>query len=283
MEWETPADLIDDSSKKIMGFPGWHLECSAISMAILGDTLDIHTGGIDHIPVHHTNEIAQSEAVTGKRFSNYWMHNEFLKVDGKKISKSLNNFFTLDDLEKKGYSPLDFRMFVLQGNYQNESNFNFENLTSAKNRLQSWRNIAALRHQTHDTVKADEKKNQDEKTLSLYATPQAIIEAVNNNLGTPEALRIIDDAFTKILKTKLKNLNHQTLIKLLGTIDDILGLKLIDSTPDIDDETKKIILERNTARSNKNWNKADGLRDVLLKKGIVLRDGDNESVWEYKD
>jgi cysteinyl-tRNA synthetase len=211
------------------------------------------------------------------------MHNEFLKVDGKKISKSLNNFFTLDDLEKKGYSPLDFRMFVLQGNYQNESNFNFENLTSAKNRLQSWRNIAALRHQTHDTVKADEKKNQDEKTLSLYATPQAIIEAVNNNLGTPEALRIIDDAFTKILKTKLKNLNHQTLIKLLGTIDDILGLKLIDSTPDIDDETKKIILERNTARSNKNWNKADGLRDVLLKKGIVLRDGDNESVWEYKD
>jgi cysteinyl-tRNA synthetase len=281
MEWETPADLLDKEKGKVMGFPGWHLECSAISMAILGDTLDIHTGGIDHLPVHHTNEIAQSEAATGKKFSNFWLHNEFLKVNGTKISKSLGNFFTLSDLEKKGFTPMDFRMFVLQGNYRGEGNFTFEGLRAAQNRLHNWRNIAALRHQTHDTIEADEEKNQDEKTVSLYASSQAIIEAVGNDLGTPEALRIIDDAFTNILNARLKRINHQTLIEFLNTIDLVLGLILVDSTPDIDDETKQIIIERNSARESKDWTKADELRNKLLGKGIVLRDAADESIWEY--
>jgi cysteinyl-tRNA synthetase len=157
----TSTEYTSVNGQAVMGFPGWHLECSAISMAILGDTLDIHTGGIDHIPVHHTNEIAQSEAATGKKFCNYWLHNEFLKVNGTKISKSLGSFYTLDDLEKKGFKPLEFRMFVLQGNYRNEGNFTFEGLAAARNRLKSWRNVAALRHQTHDTLQADEEKNQD--------------------------------------------------------------------------------------------------------------------------
>ncbi|MCX6728685.1 MAG: cysteine--tRNA ligase [Candidatus Saccharibacteria bacterium] len=283
MEWETPADLIEESDEKVMGFPGWHLECSAISMSILGETLDIHTGGIDHIPVHHSNEIAQSEAVTGKRFSNFWLHNEFLKVNGTKISKSLGNFFTLADLENKGFTPIDFRMFVLQGNYRNEGNFTLEGLAAAKNRLHNWRNVAALRHQTHDTIQADEEKNQNEKTVSLYASSQAIIEAISNDLGTPEALRIIDDSFTKILKARLKNINHQTLIKFLSTIDYTLGLRLVDSTPDINDDLKQLIIERNSARIAKNWDKADELRKKLLERGIVLRDNENESIWEYKD
>lgn len=283
MEWETPADLLEGDKNKVMGFPGWHLECSAISMAILGDTLDIHTGGIDHIPVHHTNEIAQSEAVTGKRFSNYWLHNEFLKVNGTKISKSLGNFFTLDDLEKKGFGLLDFRMFVLQGNYRNEGNFTFESLKAAQNRLHNWRNIAVLRHQTHDTIEADEEKNQDEKTVSLYATSQAVIEAISNDLGTPEALRIIDDAFTKILSARLKNINHQTLIKLISTIDYTLGLQLVDSTPDITDDLKQLIIERNSARDAKDWDRADKIRKRLSDAGIILRDSMNGSIWEYKD
>lgn len=319
MEWETPIDLIDGdlymadgkntdtneqpmtidrktelgkdqtvelmstNNKKIMGFPGWHLECSAISMSILGDTLDIHTGGIDHIPIHHTNEIAQSEAATGVRFSNYWLHNDFLKVDGKKISKSLHNFYTLDDLEKRGFSPLDFRMFILQGNYRNEGNFTFESLKAAQNRLHNWQNIAALRHQTHDTIQADEEKDQDKKTISLYATSQAVIEAINNDLGTPEALRIVDDAFTKILSARLKNINHQTLINLLDTIDRTLGLRLIDTTPDINENLKQLIIERNSARSIKNWNRADEIRKKLLDNGIVLRDTISGSIWEYKN
>jgi cysteinyl-tRNA synthetase len=283
MEWETPADLLEDNKKSVMGFPGWHLECSAISMAILGETLDIHTGGIDHIPVHHTNEIAQSEAATGKRFSNFWLHNEFLKVNGTKISKSLGNFFTLDDLEKKGFTPIDFRMFVLQGNYRNEGNFTFDGLKAAKNRLHNWRNIAALRHQTHDTIETDEEKNKDEKTVSLYAASQTVIEAISNDLGTPEALRIIDDAFTKILNARLKNINHQTLIKFVSTIDYTLGLQLVDSTPDITDDVKQLIVERNAARDGKDWDRADKIRKKLSDAGIILRDSVNGSIWEYKD
>jgi cysteinyl-tRNA synthetase len=266
-----------------MGFPGWHLECSAISMALLGETLDIHTGGIDHLPVHHTNEIAQSEAATGKKFSNFWLHNEFLKVNGTKISKSLGNFYTLDDLEKNGFSPMDFRMFILQGNYRNEGNFTFEALKAAQNRLLNWRNIAALRHQTHDTIESDEEKNQDENTVSLYAASQAIIEAVSNDLGTPEALRIIDDAFTKVLGARLNNINQQTLIKFLSTIDYILGLQLVDSTPDINDDVKQLIIERTSVRESKDWNKADDLRNKILGQGIVLRDSEVGSIWEYKD
>lgn len=321
MEWETPLDLLETNKNrsaavssdtlepefkptsgldmnserssvtknssgkgdisKIMGFPGWHLECSAISMAILGETLDIHTGGIDHLPVHHTNEIAQSEAVTGKRFSNFWLHNEFLKVNGTKISKSLGNFYTLDDLKKKGFTPIDFRMFILQGNYRNEGNFTFEGLTAAKNRLHNWRNVAALRHQTHDTIKPDMETNQDEKTVSLYATPQAIVEAINNDLGTPEALKIIDDAFSAITSVPLTSINQGALEQLIQTIDNILGLKLLETTPDIFDDAKQIILQRNTARESKDWGSADELRDKLLDMGVVLRDNQNESVWEY--
>jgi len=265
-----------------MGFPGWHLECSAIAMAILGDTIDIHTGGIDHIPVHHTNEIAQSEAATGVRFCNYWLHNDFLKVNGTKISKSLGNVYTLEDLEKNGFSPLDFRMFILQGHYRNEGNFTFEGLQAAKNRLQNWRNIAALRHQIHDTIQSDEETEQSEKTIQLHATPQAIIEALDEDIGTPEALRLIDDAFMHILSASLDRINRQSLIQLLETIDFTLGLQLIESTPDISDAVKQLIIERNSTRENKDWTKADELRSQLLESGIVLRDTNNDSIWEYK-
>ena len=281
MEWETPADLLG-TDESLMGFPGWHLECSAISMAILGETLDIHTGGIDHIPVHHTNEIAQSEAATGKRFSNYWLHNNFLKADGTKISKSLGNVYTLQDLQKKGFSALDFRMFILQGHYRSEGNFSFEGLQSAKNRLQNWRNVAALRHQIHDTIQSDSEKNEDDKTISPYATSQAITEAIDNDLGTPEALRIIDEAFSRIVATDIRHINRQAFVHLLETIDNILGLQLIATTPDISDDAKQIILQRNSARTNKDWKSADKLRNQLLEEGIVLRDNDEASIWEYK-
>jgi len=270
------------SGDKLMGFPGWHLECSAIAMSILGNTLDIHTGGIDLIPVHHTNEIAQSEAATGVRFSNYWLHNNHLKVNGVKISKSLGNGYTLDDLDKKSFSPADYRMFVLQSSYRSEGNFTFENLQAAKNRLRNWRNIAAIRHQIHDTIQDDSEKNKDDKTISLYATAQAIIEAIDNDLDTPEALKIIDDAFSRVTDSNLVNINRQAFIQLLETIDSSLGLQLIDSTPDISDEAKQIILERNQARNQKDWKKSDELRNQLLSMKIIIRDNNKESIWEYQ-
>jgi cysteinyl-tRNA synthetase len=312
MEWETPTDLIVDIAERVtvggaapdsadaksvresgadqptgpatpmMGFPGWHLECSAIAMSLLGNTLDIHTGGIDHIPVHHTNEIAQSEAATGVRFSNYWLHCNHLKVNGTKISKSLGNGYTLDDLEKKGFTPFDYRMFILQGHYRNEGNFTFDGLTAAKNRLQNWRNVAALRHQIYDTLQNDDSKVTIDKTILLYTAAQDIVKAINDDLSTPEALRVIDDAFSHILSGRLTSTSQQAFVKLLETIDTTLGLQLINSTPDISDETKSIILERNQARSQKDWKKSDALRNQLLQKGIAIRDTDTKSIWEYQ-
>lgn len=278
MEWQTPDDLLElpQGDDKVMGFPGWHLECSAMAMAILGPTLDIHTGGIDHIPVHHTNEIAQSESASGVRFSNYWLHNNHLKVNGTKISKSLGNGYTLQDLAERGYSALDYRMFVLQSQYSSEGNFTFENLSAAKNRLHNWRNIAALRHQTHDTLIDD-----SEKAISLVATSQAILEAINNDLNSAEALHVIDQAFAKFDGKDIGSIHQHGLKQVLESIDAILGLQLIDSTPDIDDQTKQLIVQRQRARDEKDWTTSDQLRDKLAAQGIVIRDTSSGSIWEY--
>ena len=255
-----------------MGFPGWHLECSAIAINTLGETIDIHTGGIDHIPVHHTDEIAQSETFTGKTFSNYWLHCNHMTSKGKKISKSLGNGFTLEQIMSQGFSPMDFKMFVLQSQYRTESNFNFENLKSAKNRLKNWQNIANLRWQI---------KGNDGIIPSL-ATKQVILEEVNNNLDTPKALAKIDDIFSEIIKANPEKLNHSNLLELLEFIDELLGLNLIASTPDISDEIKIKIIERNNARAEKNWAKSDEIRDELLSKNIILRDTPKKSFWEYR-
>ena len=274
MEWETPKDLLEKNEAK-MGFPGWHLECSAIAMNFLGSTLDIHTGGIDHIPVHHTNEIAQSESATSKPFAHYWLHNNHMKVDGTKISKSLGNGYTLQDLAKKGFSPLDYRMFVLQGQYSNEGNFTFENLEAAKNRLQHWKNVAALRHQVHDTIN---KPDEDDPSLAVIG---AMKEALNDNLNTPEALRLVDEVFSHLESHRLEMIDVQSLNDVLDTIDDLLGLQLLATTPDIEEGTKQLIIERERAREAKDWAKSDELRDELYTQGITIRDTPSGSIWEY--
>lgn len=314
MEWETPADLLEMSNSsglssadltplererttreaeetvtkndrmsklagEIMGFPGWHLECSAMAMSILGQTIDIHTGGIDHIPVHHTNEIAQSEAASGQPFAHYWLHNNHLKVDGTKISKSLGNGFTLQDLAEKGFSPLDYRMFVLQGQYSNEGNFTFENLAGARNRLHHWRNVAALRHQAHDTLKQDKAKETDPS----LAVTGLIKEALSDDLNTPEALRIVDEAFSHLESHSLDRIDRHALVHLLETIDELLGLQLLAATPDIDDDTKQLIVRRERARDEKDWQTSDEFRDELRQKGIVVRDTSDGTVWEYAE
>ena len=298
MEWETPVDILEDSKWNIednaaansqkpiakgqpMGFPGWHLECSAIAMTLLGETLDIHTGGIDHIPVHHTNEIAQSEAATDKIFSNFWLHNNHLKVDGTKISKSLDNGYTLKDLAAKGYSPNDYRMFVLQTHYRSEGNFTFDNLSSAKNRLRNWRNIAALRHQTHDTLKDDDEKSTDESSVSLYASSQAVVEALNDDLNTPAALTIIDDAFSRLTNARLDDIHQHAFKQLLETIDDTLGLALLATTPDISDDVKRQVVQRQRARVSQDWQTSDDLRKQIEKSGVTVRDTAHGPIWEY--
>lgn len=269
-------DSEETNGDKVMGFPGWHLECSAMAMSLLGNTLDIHTGGIDHIPVHHTNEIAQSEAASGKRFSNYWLHNNHLKVDGTKISKSLGNGYTLDQLEERGFSPLDYRMFVLQSHYRSEGNFTFDNLQAAKNRLAHWREVAVLRHQTHNTL-----EDESDKTVALRATAGAITEALADDLNTPEALKLVDEAFGALEGTATKYIHRVSLVTLFETIDHLLGLDLIATTPDISDEQKRRILERQRAREEKNWAKSDEMRDELLAEGVALRDTSGGAIWYW--
>ena len=129
MEWDSPWGV---------GFPGWHLECSTIARETLGDTIDIHTGGIDHIPVHHVNEIAQSESLTGQQFSQIWLHNNHIKVDGRKMSKSLGNIITLSDITARGFSPMAFKLAILSKHYQTEGNFTWEILEAAQARLDHW-------------------------------------------------------------------------------------------------------------------------------------------------
>lgn len=271
MEWDSPWGI---------GFPGWHLECSAMAMKHLGDTLDIHTGGIDHIPVHHTNEIAQSEAASGKRFANYWLHCAHLLSDGTKLSKSLNNSYTLDDLAEHGFSALDFRMFILQSHYRTETNFTFDNLAAAHNRLAHWRDIASLRWQIHPTLDSDSEKQADVNGIVL-AAPHAAFEALANDLATPEALAAIDRAFEAIAATSPELLSHHALVTLIQWIDDVLGLKLAVATPDITDDQKQIILERERVRENKSWARSDELRDELKAQGIIVKDSTKRTIWSH--
>ena len=192
--------------------------------------------------------------------------------EGKKISKSLGNGFTLEQIMLQGFSPMDFKMFVLQSQYRTESNFSFENLKSAQNRLKNWQNIANLRWQI---------KGSDGEIPSL-AAKQAILEDVNDNLDTPKALAKIDEIFGEIIKANPEKLNHSNLLELLEFIDELLGLNLITSTPDISDEIKIKIIERTNARAEKNWTKSDEIRDELLSKNIILRDTPKKSFWEYR-
>ncbi len=235
------------------GYPGWHLECSTIIHEELGEPIDIHTGGIDHIPVHHTNEIAQSFALSGKPLAKVWLHANFITIDGEKISKSLGNVYLLSDLDERGLKPLDYKMWVLQGHYQGTRNFTFESLEAAKQRRLNWRNRVALCYQKD--IKSDD---------GLY---DKVLAAVSENLNSAEAFAIIDSA-TISLEDWQK-------------IDELFGLDLIDGTPDIDDEMRALISKRDEARKNKDWSASDQLRDELAKKNIAVKDTPDGSIWQY--
>lgn len=265
MEWESPWGK---------GFPGWHIECSAMAIKYLGETLDIHTGGIDHIPVHHTNEIAQSEAATGKRFANYWLHANFLLVNGTKISKSLENGFTLADLGEKGFTPLDFRMFVLQSHYRTESNFTWENLEAAANRLHHWKAVACLRHQVAPSSNSDGGSQ-------LLAASHAALEALCDDLNSPLALAHFDKAFDELERKDKSTIDASSIESALATADDLLGLKLLDTTPDISDELKQVLIERERARELRDWERSDALRVQLAEGGIGLDDTPSGARWYY--
>ena len=240
------------------GYPGWHIECAAIIHEKLGETIDIHTGGIDHIPVHHTNEIAELEGAYDKQMSRFWVHNNFITIDGEKISKSLGNVYMFSDLIAKGFSHLDYKMWVLQGHFQSERNFSFSDLAAARQRLMNYRNFAALRWQKPAT--------------DMSEVRAAILEQLNNNLNSAGALAELDKAIK----------NNVPSNEFVEFLDEAFGLKLAESTPDISDELKAKIAERKQAKTERDFAKSDALRDEIAKAGIKLLDGANEMLWQYE-
>jgi len=270
MVWDTPWGR---------GFPGWHLECSAMIKAKLGDTIDIHTGGIDHIPVHHTNEIAQSEAANEQQLAHYWLHAAHLLSNGTKLSKSLGNSYSLSEIKDKGFSVLAFRMFVLQSHYRTESNFTWENLEAAAHRLKKWQAVACLRWQTYDTLEDDSEKSTDELNVSLEQTRQVVLSSLQNDLDSPEAFKLIDELFAIIEHASLDDIHQAAFVALLEELDELLGLRLLENTPDIDEKAKLLIIKRERARNAKDWATSDKLRNELLEQGIAVRDTPRGTVW----
>jgi cysteinyl-tRNA synthetase len=264
MEWESPWGV---------GFPGWHIECSAMSMKYLGETLDIHTGGIDHIPVHHTNEIAQSEAATGKRFANYWMHSNHVMVQGEKISKSLGNGIRLQDLLEQGISAQTVRLHILESHYRSQSQFSLDGLNAAAQRLQGLQALADLRWQDIPGETSDEYKVLLTRTL-----PERITEVLSNDLNTPEALAALSEAEGALIEGYRSSARAYLEQFLESIVNQVLGLDLLGSS-DISDAQKKLIEERTTARETKDWAQSDKLRDQLSAQGIGVKDTPTGAVW----
>lgn len=240
-------------------YPGWHIECSAMSRKYLGELFDIHTGGIDHIPIHHENEIAQSKGYSGHIPANWWMHCEFLLVDGGKMSKSLNNIYTLEDLKNKGFSPLDYKMFTFTSHYRNKLNFTWESLESAKTALFRLKDG----YQKH----AEGSEDVDDSVINEYETK--FHEAINDDLNMPQAMSVVWDVIKNPIKSK-------KFAELLRKFDQVLGVK-IDEKEEIElpKEIENIIEERKQARTDKDWNKSDELRDKLFDLGYVVKDTKN--------
>ena len=247
-------------------YPGWHLECSAMGYKYLGEHFDIHTGGVDHIPIHHENEIAQSKGFCGRIPANFWMHVEFLQINGGKMSKSLNNLYTLADLEEKGFEPLVCRMFNYTSNYRAQINFTFEAMEAAKVALGRLRD-GYLRHSEGDADVSDEE-------IKEYET--RFLEAINDDLNMPVAMSVVWDVIKNPNKSK-------KLQNLLLKFDEVLGLNLKDYKKEenvLPEEIQNLVNERNEARANKNWAESDRIRDLLIEKGYTVKDSKEGTIVE---
>lgn len=239
-------------------YPGWHLECSAMGYKYLGENFDIHTGGIDHIPIHHENEIAQSKGFSGKIPANYWMHVNFMLINGEKMSKSLGNIYTLSDLKEKGYEPLDFKMLMFTSTYRSQMNFTWDSLDSAKISLQRLRE--GYLKELEGTEKIDESEIKDYENRFL--------EAINDDLNMPVAMSVVWDIIKNPKKSK-------DFANLLLKFDEVLGLDLKNYKKQDDklpDEIIELVSKRDEARNSKDWAESDRIRDLLISKGYKVQD-----------
>ncbi|MCA9507146.1 MAG: cysteine--tRNA ligase [Myxococcales bacterium] len=247
------------------GFPGWHIECSAMASKYLGEHFDIHCGGIDHISIHHSNEIAQSEACFGKKWVNWWMHGEFLVLQKDKMAKSAGNFLTLTSLIDKGYDSLHYRYLCLGAHYRSQLIFSFEALDGARNAFESLKNRVLSFKLNPESPKNRERKDQ---------LKQDFFAAMENDLDTPVALSVMWESL------KDNSISNTEKLELMKDFDEILGLD-VDSfqAPLLDEEHMALIKSREAARLNKDWSQADALRDQLLKDGICIKDTKDGTQW----
>ncbi len=256
MKWDSPWGLC---------YPGWHIECSAMGQKYLGEEFDIHTGGIDLIPTHHENEIAQSKGKSGKIPARYWLHGEYLLINGGKMSKSLGNVYLLKDIKEKGYDPIVYKLFCYSCHYRNKLNFTWEGIEATSKSLERLRNS----YQTH--LKGKEKLNNEE-TKKINEIEEKFNMAINDDMNMPLAL-----SYTWELAKFEKKSNE--IAKMLLKFDSVLGLKidkiLENPKEEIPQEILKLIEERKQARQNKDWEKSDELRDLIKEKGYEIKDTKN--------
>lgn len=263
LQWDSPWGV---------GFPGWHIECSAMAAKYLGEYLDIHCGGVDHIPIHHTNEIAQTEGAFGHRWVNYWMHGEFLILDNGKMSKSSGEFITLDKLIKEGYDPLVYRYYVLNSKYRKPLVFSFERLEEAK---KSFSNLKQKIYSITSNINSREIKNIE--IIKEYKNQ--FKSFINDDLNIANAFTVLYDVIKDL---ELSNFEKKVII---ADFDKVFSLSLLEG---LNIETIKIkwieelIKERNIARKNKDWRKSDRIRDVLLENNIEISDTREGTTWNIK-
>ncbi len=250
MKWDSPWGL---------SYPGWHIECSAMGQKYLGEQFDIHTGGIDLIPTHHENEIAQSKGKCGKIPAKFWMHGEYLLINGGKMSKSLGNVYLIKDIKEKGYDPLVYRLFSFSSHYRNKLNFTWEAIEATSKSLERLKNS----YQTHLAGK-DEIQDKILEELEIKFN-----EAINDDLNMPLAMSVV----WEVAKQEVKS---PKIAKLLEKFDTVLGLKITEQISKKQEEIPQEILElveqRKQARENKDWEKSDELRDKIQEKGYIVKD-----------
>jgi len=275
--WPSPF-----SSKEVEngeGIPGWHIECSAMAGEILGKTIDLHMGGVEHISIHHTNEIAQSEAANGEKFVNYWLHNEHLLFDGKKMSKSEGTAYVLDDVIKKGYNPLALRYFYLNAHYRSKQNFTWDALSAAQqayNRLK--KQVALLGEADFEAGSGiDPEVNLNGQVSQEYR--DRFIKALENDFNIPEGLALLWEVIKSDLDAKTK-------LATVADFDRVLGLDLLEFNKiEVSDKAQDLLDKRELARKLGNWNEADQLRDTLKEEyALVVEDTpDGQRVVSHSD
>jgi len=262
------------------GRPGWHIECSAMSMKYLGETLDIHTGGVDNMFPHHENEIAQSEAATGKKFANYWLHCEHLLVEGKRMGKRFGNYYTLRDLMEKGHDPTAVRYLLLSTHYRQQFNFTFEGLNAAKNAIDRLRNF--MRRLLDADGQSSEGKTKQLMDQVQKDFSKAMDDDLNTGLGLATIFEFVRETNNLIDASKLSKEEAQELNDLMMGFDKVLGFIGEVKEEKLSEEAKKLMLKREEARKAEDWKTADEIRKQLKNMGIVVEDTAQGVKWRIE-